>query len=54
MSAYQSMRVTEDLNYEKMLANAKTIQEKNDLYLLIGYNDFSNPLAPAKKLLQMM
>ena len=51
MSAYQSMRVTEDLNYEKMLANAKTIQEKNDLYLLIGYNDFSNPLAPAKKII---
>lgn len=51
LSAYQSMNVTQDLNYEKLLANAKTTQEKNDLYLLIGYNDFSNPLAPAKKII---
>ena len=51
MSAYQSMNVTQDLNYEKMLTNAKTIQEKNDLYLLIGYNNFSDPMAPAKKII---
>ena len=51
LSAYQSMKVTEELNYEKLLANAKTNQEKNDLFLLIGYNDFSNPLAPAKKII---
>ena len=51
LSAYQSMNVTQDLDYEKMLNNAKTNQEKNDLYLLIGYNNFSNPLAPAKKII---
>ena len=51
LSAYQSMNFTEDLNFENMLANAKTMQEKNDLYLLIGYNNFSNPLAPAKKII---
>ena len=52
LSAYQSMRVTENLDFERMLKSAKTKQEKNDLYLLIGYNDFSNPLAPAKKIIE--
>lgn len=51
LSAYQSMKVTQDLNFEKMLANAKTSQEKNDLYLLIGYNDFSDPMAPMRKII---
>ncbi|WP_333662813.1 hypothetical protein [Chishuiella changwenlii] len=50
LSAYQSMKFTQDLNFEKMLANAKTSQEKNDLYLLIGYNDFSDPMAPMRKI----
>lgn len=51
LSAYQSMKFTQDLNFEKMLANAKTNQEKNDLYLLIGYNDFSDPMAPMRKII---
>ena len=51
LSAYQSMKVTQDLDFEKMLAKAKTNEEKNDLYLLIGYNDFSNPVAAMKNII---
>lgn len=52
-SAYNSMKVTQEMNFEKLLSRAKTNQEKMDLYLLIGFNDFSNPLAPMKQILKL-
>lgn len=52
LSAYSSMRVTQDLDYQQLLKKAKTNQERSDLYLLIGYKDFSNPLAAMKKIVE--
>ncbi|MFD2033651.1 hypothetical protein ACFSKL_02555 [Belliella marina] len=49
--AYSSMRVTFDLDFETLLNSAKTIQEKNDLYLLLGYRDFNNPIAAFDKII---
>ena len=53
LSAFNSMKVTQDLDYEQMLKKAKTNQEKMDLYLLIGYKDFSNPLAAMRQILKL-
>lgn len=52
-SAYNSMKVTQDLNFEQMLKKVKTDQEKIDLYLLIGYKDFSNPLAAMRQIIKL-
>lgn len=52
-SAYNSMKVTQDLNFEQMLLKAKTNQEKMDLYLLIGYREFSNPLAAMRQITKL-
>lgn len=37
---------------ENLLKNAKTEKEKNDAYLLLGYQDFNNPLSSLKKIIQ--
>ncbi|MBC9796140.1 hypothetical protein [Sinomicrobium weinanense] len=50
--AYTSMRVTQDLDFEKLLAGAETTAEKNDLYMLLGYRDFNNPLSSFNKIIQ--
>lgn len=50
-SAFNSMKVTQDLDYEQLLRKAKTDQEKLDVYLLIGYRDFSNPVAAMQKMI---
>jgi hypothetical protein len=52
-SAYISMNFTEDLDFNKLLKNAKTDQEKMDLYLLIGFKDFSNPLAAMRQIIKI-
>ena len=52
-SAYNSMKVTQDLNFEQMLSKAKTNHEKIDLYLLIGYREFSNPLAAMRQITKL-
>ncbi|SFW24688.1 hypothetical protein SAMN02927921_00676 [Sinomicrobium oceani] len=50
--AYTSMRVTRDLDFEKLLSEAKTPNEKNDLYLLLGYRDFNNPLSALHQIIK--
>ena len=52
-SAFNSMKVTQDLDYEQLLKKAKTKQEKIDLYLLIGYKEFNNPLAAMRQILKL-
>ncbi|MGS2760982.1 hypothetical protein [Sinomicrobium sp. M5D2P9] len=49
--AYSSIRICSDLNFEKLLSAAKTTEEKNDLYLLLGYRDFNNPLSAFGKII---
>lgn len=44
-NAYTSMRVTQDLDFERLLKEAKTSQARNDIYLLLGFRDFNNPLS---------
>ncbi|WP_461533321.1 hypothetical protein [Sinomicrobium sp.] len=50
--AYTSMLVTRDLDFEKLLSEAKTTNEKNDLYMLLGYRDFNNPLSSIQKIIE--
>lgn len=52
-SAFISMNFTEDLDYNKLLKNAKTDQKKMDLYLLIGFKEFSNPLAAMRQIVKI-
>ncbi|MGS2761001.1 hypothetical protein [Sinomicrobium sp. M5D2P9] len=50
--AYTSMRVTNELDFEVLLSEAKNTTEKNDLYMLLGYRDFNNPLSSFNKIIQ--
>lgn len=50
--AYSSMKSTKNLNLEKLLREAKTKEERDDLYLLLGYRDFNNPLETMKSILK--
>lgn len=52
-NAYTSMKVTQDLDFQKMLAKAKTDKEKIDLYMLLGYQAFNNPLSSLNKILSI-
>ncbi|NDV64606.1 hypothetical protein [Bacteroides sp. 224] len=49
-TALSSMKLNENVDYESFLMRAKTIEEKNDADLLLGYISFSNPLASARKI----
>lgn len=48
--ALTSMRFNENVDYESFVNQAKTVNEKNDAYLLLGYLDFSNTLSEVKKI----
>ena len=50
--AVTSIQFNEDIDYENILATAKTLDEKNDADLLVGYMSFSNPLASAAKIVE--
>lgn len=50
--AYSSMKSTQNLNFEKLLREAKTDEERNDLFLLMGYRNFNNPLEAMKSILK--
>lgn len=49
-SAYISLQITNGLHLKNLLAKAKNETERNDIYLLMGYNDFNNPLAAFEKI----
>lgn len=49
--AYSSMKMTQDLNFESMLKNQLTNDEKFDLYMLMGYNSFNDPISGLKKII---
>ena len=48
--AYNSMLVTQDLDFEALLKKVKTVDEKNDIYLILGRRDFSNPISSFEKI----
>lgn len=50
--AYTSMKVTQDLDFQRMLQYAKTDNERNDIYLLLGYREFNNPIASMKRIIE--
>ncbi|MGB3344365.1 MAG: hypothetical protein WBA61_10665 [Aequorivita sp.] len=50
--AYSSMKATQNLNFEKLLREAKTDGERNDLFLLMGYRNFNNPIEAMKSILK--
>lgn len=49
-NALSSIKFTENVDYKKFLERAKTANEINDAYLLLGYISFSNPLAALEKI----
>ena len=49
-SAFNSMKFTDKVNYSDLLKRAKNNKEKNDIYLLMGYLDFNNPLPSLKSI----
>lgn len=50
--AVRSMRFNETVNYQNFIEVAKTVEEKNDAYLLFGYFSFNNPLNSIEKIIQ--
>lgn len=48
--AYNSMKMTQDLDFQAMLRKPMSNDEKFDLYMLMGYHSFNNPLAEMKKI----
>lgn len=50
--AYQSMRFSYDLDLQELFASATSQEAKNDVYLLIGYNNFNNPVSSIEKIIE--
>lgn len=50
-SAYNSMFLAEDKDFESILNRAKTPEEKNMAYFLLAYNGFNNPISIMEKML---
>ena len=48
--ALSSIKFTENVDFKKFLDKAKTANEINDVYLLLGYMSFSNPIAAVEKI----
>ncbi|MBW7870047.1 MAG: hypothetical protein H3C39_03180 [Flavobacteriia bacterium] len=51
--AYTSMKITQDLDFEKMLKSVKTDNERFDLYMLLGYRKFNDPINELKKIISI-
>lgn len=51
-SAFQSIRFSKTPDYTALLSRTKTSAERNDLYLMLGYFEFNNPLSSIKKIVQ--
>ena len=51
-SAFQSIRFSKNTDYTNLLNKAKTATEKNDVYLMLGYLDFNNPLSSLTKIVK--
>lgn len=50
--AYNSMLVTQDLDFEALLQQAKTKNEINDIYLILGRKEFNNPISSFEKIIE--
>lgn len=50
--AYRSMRFSYDLDLEELFTSATSQEAKNDVYLLIGYNNFNNPVHSIEKIIE--
>lgn len=51
-TAVTSIRFNENIDFENLIASAKTEQEKNDADLLVGFISFSNPLVSASRIIK--
>lgn len=49
--AYQSIKITKKLDFQALLRDAKNQKERDDVYLLLGFNDFNNPLEAARNII---
>jgi len=51
-TAFSSIKINENINFELFSSQANTIDEKNDADLMLGFISFSNPLSSAKKIVE--
>ncbi len=49
--ALTSINFSENVDFERFMRTAQTLEEKNDAYLLLGFISFSNPLVSAEKII---
>ena len=49
-SAYNSIKLTGNKDFENILKRAKTKEEQNMAYFLLAYNDYTNPVGIMKKM----
>ena len=51
-SAYNSMFLAKEKDFQKILNQAKTTEDKNMAYFLLAYNSFSNPIPIMEKMIE--
>ena len=52
-SAYSSIRLNDEKAFQDLLSKAKTPQEKEMVYFLLGYQDFNKPLPMMEKIYEI-
>jgi len=52
-SIYTSMKISDSTSFKNILNRAKTPEEKNMAYFLLGYLDFNNPLPTMEKMYEI-
>ena len=50
-SAYLSMKLSNDSDFQSLLKSAKNAEEKNMAYFLLAYNEYNNPVPLMEKML---
>lgn len=50
--AFLSMTINNSPDFQRLLSQAETDKEKNDIYLMLGYLDFNNPLSSLEKIVK--
>lgn len=48
--AYSSLTINNEIDFQGLMRMLKTDKERNDLYLMLGYSEFNNPLPSIEKI----
>ena len=52
-SAFVSMKLSDSASFDNLMKRAKTPEEKNMAYFLLGFDDFSNPIPMMEKMYEI-